>query len=155
MEVRLPWTYVDHLSLSCSLYLLYSLSFLSFFFFSFLLPSSLFLPVRHRNSFTLSITSCAPGVWLSVYGTGHSVDRCLYTIVKSPKHVARTPLSANPPTIPALPRSPALGCSPLLVLYSSSFSSPSTSPPPLPPSSIISSLLQHVSPPTRLLPPHH
>lgn len=76
-------------------YLLYSLSFLCFL----LLLSrffSLFLPVR-APALSLFLSPRAPPVYdCPVYGTGHSVDLCLYTIVKPPEHVAHTPLSANP-----------------------------------------------------------
>lgn len=72
--------------------------FLFFFFF-------LFTNAALFHSFYHLVRQCTVSVWY----WPHSADRCLYTIVKPPKHVARTPLSANPPTIHALPRSPALG----------------------------------------------
>lgn len=74
------------------------LLFLSFFFF-------LFTNATLFHSFYHLVRQCTVNVWY----WPHSADRCLYTIVKPPKHVARTPLSANPPTILALPRSSALG----------------------------------------------
>lgn len=79
------------------------LLFLSFFFF-------LFTNATLFHSFYHLVRQCTVSVWY----WPHSADRCLYTIVKPPKHVARTPLSANPPTILALPRSPALTFSHLL-----------------------------------------
>lgn len=97
------------------------LLFLFFFFF-------LFTNAALFHSFYHLVRQCTVSVWY----WPHSADRCLYTIVKPPKHVARTPLSANPPTIHALPRSPALG-----YFFPSSILPPSLhhqSPPPPPPS---------------------
>lgn len=78
--------------------------------------------------------------------------------IKPPKHVARTPLSANSPTILALPRITRAWCYLLLsIFYSSSFSSSLELPPPPPPSRrvhyLFSLLLLAVSP-SRLPAPH-
>lgn len=98
--VRKKWKKMTSASyvLQCCLYF-YSFSFSFFSFF--------FLFVHERNSFTLSITSCA-NVWLSVYVRA-TQSTGAYIRYKAAEARGPHPAFGQSPTILALPRSPALG----------------------------------------------